>query len=112
MRTIHLKTKWTDEEVEMHIGQFQNGQIAIHFTSLGNAPDSFLGESIARATVALDEVIPEGHVAVKDWSENEGMLRSLIENGVVGESVSTIAAGFCVAHICPLLVQENVDGTE
>jgi len=63
------------------------------------------GESVAMATVNLPEITLEpGEVLIKDWSENEGMLKALSDAGVVEDTGRAIRTGFCRANICKLLV--------
>lgn len=60
---------------------------------------------IARCTAALqNEVPPDGHVFIKDWSENEGMLEFLVKNGVVEDTTDRIPTGFVKVAVCKLLV--------
>lgn len=50
--------------------------------------------------------VPAGCVAIKDYSENEGMLDALMSAGVVSAPVGFIEQEFVRLHICRLLVQE------
>lgn len=54
---------------------------------------------IATATVFLaGQPAAEGCVWIKDWSENSGMLATLIAAGVIEPTGRTAASGFVVAH--------------
>lgn len=88
---IHLKTKYLDEEAILRLGKYSNGSTAISFISLN-------GEPLSTATVSLGGIIPcKGCTFIKDWSENEGILKCLIKNDLVKLTGREEKAGFCVA---------------
>lgn len=61
---------------------------------------------IAKATVNLDVKLREGLVAIKDYAENEGMLQTMIDAGIVGNPVAIVdLSAYAQAHICPLLAE-------
>lgn len=46
--------------------------------------DAISGEPIAKATVNIPDMKPEkDHVFIKDWSENQGMMKALINYKVI-----------------------------
>lgn len=55
------------------------------------------------ASVNLDANLPDNMVAIKDYSENAGMLTALTEAGIVSEPVSYIASGFVTVPICKII---------
>lgn len=62
---------------------------------------------IAQASVNFPEVnIPDGYIAIKNWSENEGVLESLMEAGIVSEPFSYHSYGSICSPICKLLITE------
>lgn len=67
--------------------------------------DSGTGESLVTASVALDQPPREGHVFIKDWSENSGVLEELQSAGVVGEVTREIPSGFVQVKEVPLIQQ-------
>lgn len=78
---------------------YNNGRVALQLV------DSITGESVAIATVNLPDVyVQRGTVLIKNWSENEGVLKALQEAGVIGESMGEVPTGFVVAHVCKLLI--------
>lgn len=78
--------------------EYGNGRMAL---KLVDAED---GSPIATATVNLpDQPLGKNRVAIKDWSENEGMLKALIEAGVVKSTGQTIRSGYVEVPICELL---------
>lgn len=45
---------------------------------------------------------PEGHVYIKNWAENAGILESLERAGIVKRTGAMAPAGFCEAHLCKI----------
>ena len=61
------------------------------------------GQPYAIATSSLDELkMVEGYVAVKDYSENAGMLRFLMDNNIVEPPVTFLKQGFVDFPICKI----------
>ena len=60
------------------------------------------GSPIATASVNLPATtdISEGYVYIKDWSENEGMLKALTEAGIVEPVGVRSPTGRCMADLC------------
>lgn len=80
--------------------RYQNGRPALQLV------DAYGGAPVATATVNLpDEVLEPGEVAIKDYSENEGMLAVLVKAGIVGAPVRTVTSGWVTVPICPLLME-------
>ena len=76
---INAKTRYLNEPAKLVFAFYGDRSMAI----LLHAID---GEPLATATVCIADygfTPPEGHVVVKDYSENEGMLACLIAQGVV-----------------------------
>lgn len=59
-------------------------------------------EPIAVATVWV-EGLEDGEVAIKDYSENKGMYRSLLSAGIVELAHREIASGYVVLPVCRLV---------
>lgn len=77
--------------------EYSNGRPALQVLSSN-------GEPLCTATVNLPEAdVPEGHVLVKNYSENRGVLDALIKAGVVGEPIAEIPTGFVMVQVCELL---------
>lgn len=95
MKTIKFKQWSCLIEKQM----YRAGGPALHLVS---AKD---GEPIATATVWVPG-IPTGCVAIKNYSENEGMLQAFISAGIVGEPISFISSGFVRIPVCKLNEQK------
>jgi len=92
---VHLKTRYVDEKVSFVCGWYHDGSMAIRALS-------GYGEVVMTITVCVDEPAPEGHIWVKSWSENEGILEWLIENGFVIDSDIIRPVNFVNVHLCEL----------
>ncbi len=66
--------------------------------------DATDGQPVATATINPESPVPEGCVAVKDWSENAGMLAALIAAGFVEDTGRRIPCAYTEAALCRLLV--------
>ena len=74
---------------------YDNGRHAI---LLVDAEDK---EPIAKSTVNIPEAtLGEHQVIIKDYSENEGMVRALIDAGIIeAENDGLVTAGHCMVPI-------------
>lgn len=78
--------------------QYDNGRPALR---LIDAED---GSPIATATVNLPDVdLSKNQVAIKDYSENEGMLDALVAAGVVKPTGQTVRSGFVEVPVCEIM---------
>lgn len=74
--------------------------------------DVFPGDAIATATVCLPEIkLAENETLIKDYSENEGILKVLVDNGIVKPTGIEIDTGFTKVHVVEVLVDRpKVEG--
>lgn len=83
----------------LEFGEYENGRTAIQLIDFED------GSLVADATVNIPEYnLPKGHVIIKDYSENEGMLDALMKANVVGKPVAYAESGFIKAPVVKLLV--------
>ena len=67
--------------------------------------DAEYGTPFAIATASIPELeMVEGYVAVKDYSENEGMLKFLIDNNIVEPPVTHVESGYVSLPICKIKI--------
>lgn len=67
-------------------------------------PDN--GEDIAVATINIPgEPLSKDEVIIKDYSENEGMLETLINASIISKPVRFVQTGHISAPICELLIK-------
>lgn len=57
------------------------------------------------ATVNGDFGLQNGEIAIKNWSENQGVLKALIEAGIVSEPVRQVPINFVTVDVCNLLIE-------
>ena len=93
---MHIKSKYTNEDVILNYGKYGNGSVDIQGLS-------DIGEPLFTATVALDELPNEGCVFLKGWSENEGIPEALVQAGIVELTGRKIPTGYCEAIEAKLL---------
>ena len=61
------------------------------------------GDLMAVATVNLPEApLPAGHVFIKNWSENAGILEALIAAQILDPPCGTVPTGYVEAYCCKL----------
>lgn len=104
MTSVHVTTKYIDDEVYFQLGRYQDNSIAIKISL------AMTGEPMGVATVCLaqyKEKPAEGNVFIKDWGENEGMLKGLQDAEIVGEVVREIPAGRATAYEVPFLLKPD-----
>ena len=87
-------TEWNAKLVKR---AYSNNNVAIQ------AVDPEDGETIAILTVNTGDKVDKDHVAIKDYSENEGALASLKEAGIIGEPEYFLSSGFVTVPVCKLL---------
>lgn len=78
--------------------QYINGGTALRLL------DTLDGSLVAHATAYIETVLEDDEIVIKDYSENEGMLDTLILAGVVAKPHRTIKQGFVEFPICKLLI--------
>lgn len=97
-----LQVKFKEWNCNVEFAHYGNYRRAICLQEVGT------GEPVATATVNLHEhTLVDGHVFIKDYGENAGMLETLMKAGIVSKPISTIAIGDSEAHECKLLVNPH-----
>jgi hypothetical protein len=94
-----MKIKFKEWNCLILARRYDNGRVALQLV------DATEGDPIATATINLPEfAVPEGHVLIKDWSENAGMLDALVSAGLVEDTGTKIPTGYVDACLAKLLV--------
>ncbi len=66
------------------------------------------GETMCIASTNTNMTLPKGEVAIKNYSENEGILEVLVNAGIVSSPTYYTNSGFVSIPICKFLgVKEN-----
>jgi len=96
-----MKVQFRQWKCEVKVAKYQtNNRTAIE---LVDAED---GEPVAMASLNLpNEPMNKNEVAIKDYSENEGMLRCLVRAEIVSEPLRIVQSGFVSIPICKLLIR-------
>lgn len=98
-----IRTKFRDWDCTVHIRQYLNGNgIAICLEEFGT------GEPIATATINLEGVpLANGYVHIKEYSENKGITKALVDAGVVEWNGEQIYIGpfNSEVNLCKLLIE-------
>jgi hypothetical protein len=69
------------------------------------------GIPYAHATVNIEGYdYGENEVTIKNYSENEGILEVLIENGIVSEPKGYVDNGYVTVPVCDLLIEGEYIG--
>lgn len=71
--------------------------------------DPTTSEPLLTVTSNTPVELPPGHIAVKNYSENTGILEDLIINGITSQPVGTIATGYTKLHIVKLLINPVIE---
>ena len=95
----YQKIKFQDWECNIITKRYNNGRLAIELVEAES------GEPVTVATVNLpDASLEEGEVFIKNWSENEGIMDTLIKANVIGPVIGIKHTGFVKATKHKLLI--------
>jgi len=98
MKTITYKPVWSDDPYTLGVEyrEYHEGGTSIELFDIED------GEPYMTATVWV-EGLKDNEVAIKNHSENEGILQVLIDAGIISEPKRVVQSGFVVIHICDLM---------
>lgn len=97
MRRVKFR-KWT---CDAKFARYGNGRVAIKLIDVNDE------SLVAVASVNLDDGVEMAadEIAIKDYSENEGMLAAMIAADIVSEPLRYESTGYVTVPICKLLVE-------
>jgi len=85
-------------DVILHIKRYGNNRIAIECLDVVD------GSPVAMATINLPhENLKDNEVFIKDYSENQGMLDSLVNAGIISKPIEFVKSGYVHVPKCKLL---------
>lgn len=87
--------------VRIEKNQYVNGGVALNMVEDGGSED---GLPFAKCTASISDELHGTEVAIKNYSENEGMLQFLVKNNVVEPPHSFVQSGYVSFPICKLLM--------
>ena len=93
-----MKLKFKTWDCELKMSRYtENDRIALRLDDVNN------GSPIATVTVNLpDEKLECDEVFIKDYSKNEGMLDTLLDNGVIEQPIGWVQSGHTNIPKCKL----------
>ena len=98
---------WKGERMRVEYGKYAiNNSTSLRLMSW----DEGLGMEIPYATASVyaeGVSLEENEVVIKDYAENEGVLKVLVDNDIVYKSHDKIPLGFVYGYICQLKDIEN-----
>ena len=97
---IEHKPSFSDETYKLSVifNKYASGQNAIVLYDMSDG-FPFMTASVALTNVELES----DDVAIKNYSENEGILETLIEAGVISKPHSYIPSGYVNFPICKII---------
>ena len=99
--TYTFKGKYSTYQVYLRFGKYGNGRTAIELIdAIDHCP-----VMVATVNVSEYSLLQPGEVIIKNYSENEGVLEFLIENGIIGRPKTWIATGWVTVPVVDLLIQ-------
>jgi len=91
--------KFKDWDCSLEHSTYMNGRIAIQLNDITD------GMPIATATVNIPEAsLQPNEVIIKNYSENEGMSKALMDAGIIGPPNRSIRTGHVIVMVHKLLV--------
>jgi hypothetical protein len=92
------KVKFKSWDCIVSFGSYSNGRTAIRLM------DALDGAPVATATVNVpDAKLEKDEVVIKNWSENAGILRALIEHNVVLDTGKKVRCGVVSGYVCKVI---------
>ena len=110
--SVILSTEKTKEPIKI---KFQEWDCTLEFAKYANGRHALVlveeiepYEQVATATINLpNESIEEDEIFIKDYSENSGMVKALMNANIIGESVRNIQLQFVTVPVHKLLVKPS-----
>lgn len=93
---VKHKTPYGDYQLKLQFAKYINGQTSIKLIDVED------GMPFATATISVNDQLLEDEVAIKNYSENEGILQSLIDADVIEKPHEFIQSGFVTIPVCKL----------
>lgn len=98
------------EECQVLFGRYSaNNQVMIRLISnVDGSPMCTASTCLPEIDFTFDGEADGEYTAIKDYSENSGILKALVEAGVVQESPLSISSGFVTIPVVRVLVDVSV----
>lgn len=96
-----MKIKFKHWNCNIVFREYKNGRLSMQLLE-----DKVPCSPVATASVNIpNEPLEKDEIAIKDYSENEGILDCLVQNKVVSAPVRYVNSGFVKIPICKLLIK-------
>lgn len=105
-KIIDSKMKYATDKQVIVVGTiYQDGSPALLIRDLD-------GQPLAKATIHISEYMDKRgdmDVIIKDYSENEGMLETLISEGIIEDTGDEVSTSFVKMRICVIVDFDIID---
>lgn len=97
-----MKVRFKEWDCIVLVKQYPNKRTALRLL------DATDGSPVIMATVNIPaESIENDEVIIKNYSENEGVLDALVEEGIVSKPICELRSGYVPLYVCKLLRTED-----
>ena len=88
-----------EELLRLQFGRYQNtNMISLQLYTTGDYPEPYMTASF-NPDLSFPLLKSRNAIAVKNWSENEGIEQALLDNHIVIENIGSVQAGYCKGNI-------------
>ena len=85
--------KYNNQELRLSFGRYQDtNMVALQLWTTGEYPEPYMTASFN--PVEVPDTDTTRLIAIKDWSENEGIEKALLDNNVFEKFIKTIPTGY------------------
>lgn len=95
MKNTGITVDFRNEKLTLYISRYNS-----EFRNPALILNTELGEPYCKASVNPNMILPVRWVAIKNWSENEGVMEALIAAGAIRKHGHILDMGYAHAHIC------------
>lgn len=104
LKTFEKELVYNGDKVKLFLGKYIEPQNnALFMETLNGDP-----HAICSINIDTEEPVENDLVFIKDYSENEGMINFLLENGVIEEVVGLEMSGFVLIPVARLAMDKFV----
>jgi hypothetical protein len=104
-----MNIKFKEELLRLQFGRYQNtNMISLQLYTTGDYPEPYMTASFNPDLGSVETVfdtlprkapMKSNLMAVKNWSENEGIEKALLDNNIIAEYVGTIPTGHVAGNV-------------
>jgi hypothetical protein len=97
-----LKNKWIQEDAVLFCGMYYDGSVAIRAVAADDH-DPICTVTVCIGNDFVNNWNKDEYICIKNWSENEGVLQCMIDNGFVEYAGNDIPINWVKANVCKML---------